>query len=68
MRGHGLAWFGSYRDRELLWMCTCGRYCETPEELVDHMCGMRHKHHVERYRQVLRELVQVKRELKERDN
>ena len=66
MRSHGLSWFGAYRDHKVLWMCNCGRYCLTPEELVDHMCGMRHKNHVTRYRRVLKELAEARRELAER--
>lgn len=66
MRTHGLFRVWAYHNEKLEWECSCYKIFDSPQRLVDHMCGMRHKNHVTRYRQALKELAEARRKLAER--
>jgi hypothetical protein len=65
MRTHGLLRVASWQNEKLEWQCSCYATFDSPQRLVDHMCGVRHKHHVARYRAALKRASVAERRVKE---
>jgi hypothetical protein len=65
MRTHGLFRVSSFQNEKLIWECSCYKCFGSPQELVDHMCGMRHKNHISRYRAALKRAAIAERKVKE---
>jgi len=65
MRTHGLFRVASWQNEKLEWQCSCYASFDSPQRLVDHMCGVRHKHHVTRYRAALKRASVAERRVEE---
>jgi len=65
VRTHGLFGVERWLNGELEWQCSCYKTFDSPQRLVDHMCGVRHKHHVARYRAALKRAAEAERRVKE---